>query len=132
MTTTMRIPLLAWPGCLFCYNSGRLAGAWIDVSEAGELTIEKLYEPAGVLLLPGCEEIWCLDGDGPWPDFHEMGLAEAQEWADAYADVEPWLWPTLSAWVASGAYVIAVATRTRHHTGNVNLGGKPTAKISIA
>lgn len=107
MSTTTTMPLRVFPACLSHYNSGVLAGAWIDAADAGGLTIAKLHELAGVALLPDCEEVWCLDGDGPWPDFHEMGLNEAQEWADAYAEVEPWLWPALSAWVASGAYVAA-------------------------
>lgn len=105
--TTATMSLRVWPGCLSCYNAGRLVGAWIDAADAGELTVERLHQLAGAPLRVGCEEIWCLDGDGPWPGFHEMGLSEAQEWADAYAEVEPWLWPALSAWVASGAYVAA-------------------------
>ena len=105
--TTPTMPLRVWPGCLSCYNAGQLVGAGIDAADAGELTIERLHELAGAPLRLGCEEMLCLDGDGPWPGFHEMGLSEAQEWADAYAEVKPWLWPALSAWVASGAYVAA-------------------------
>lgn len=91
--TTATMSLRVWPGCLSCYNAGRLVGAWIDAADAGELTVERLHQLAGAPLRVGCEEIWCLDGDGPWPGFHEMGLSEAQEWADAYAEVEPWLCP---------------------------------------
>ncbi|ERS35959.1 hypothetical protein HMPREF1275_00922 [Propionibacterium sp. KPL1844] len=30
MTATVTMPLRVWPGCLSCYNAGRLVGAWID------------------------------------------------------------------------------------------------------
>ncbi|GAA1703825.1 hypothetical protein FB460_0586 [Propioniferax innocua] len=46
--TTATMPLRVWPGCLSCYNAGRLVGAWIDAADAGGLTIAKLHELAGV------------------------------------------------------------------------------------
>lgn len=107
MTVMATMPLRVWPACLSCYNSGVLTGAWIDARDAAELTIEKLHRLAGAPLRPDCEEIWCLDGDGPWPDFHEMGLDEAQEWADAYDECPEHLWAALSAWVETGCYIAA-------------------------
>lgn len=107
MATTTTVPLRVWPACLSCYNAGRLVGLWIDARDAADLTIEQLHELATAPLRPGCEEIWCLDGDGPWPDFDEMGLQEAQEWADAYDECPEHLWPALSAWVESGCYIAA-------------------------
>lgn len=101
----MNEPLQVWPGCLSCYASGRLVGIWIDAIEAGSLSIEELHRLAGARLYPDCEEVLCLDHSGFPPGTGEIGLSEAQEWGDAYAEVDSTRWPALSAWVASGAYI---------------------------
>lgn len=89
MSATGTMPLRVWPACLSHYNSGVLVGAWVDASAAGDFIIAKLHELVGAPLLPDCKEVWYLAGDGPWPDFYEMGIQEAQEWSDAYAEVKP-------------------------------------------
>lgn len=60
MTTTATMPLRIWPGCLSCYNAGRLVGAWIDAADADEMTIAELHRQADAPLSPDCEEIWVL------------------------------------------------------------------------
>lgn len=96
--TTPRV----WPGCLNCYNNGRLVGRWVDCTDADNVTLDFIHEGTGGPY-EGCEEIWCLDHENI-PQRGEMGLSEAAEWGRAYSEVGPERWPAFCAWVESGAY----------------------------
>lgn len=68
MSETLRV----WVGCLACYNSGRLHGAWEDAQDAVAWECDKADH----------EETWCFDSDTPWIQGecspHEAGvIAEA-------------------------------------------------------
>lgn len=101
-TLTSTVPRV-WIGCLSCYASGHLVGTWSDAINAGQMTIKDLHEAAGEPMRD-CEEMWCLDSDGI-PLDREMSREEATTWGNAYAELEPHLWPALSAWVRSGVYI---------------------------
>ncbi|MDY3678040.1 MAG: antirestriction protein ArdA [Actinomyces urogenitalis] len=97
-------PLQVWIGC--CHEwAERMVGCWYDADEAGLVTVERLHADAGVPLKPGCEELWCYDHSGFPSGTGEMSPAAAQEWGDAYNECEPHLWPALTAWIETGAYV---------------------------
>ena len=70
--------LRVWPGCLACYNAGRLVGEWMDASEAAEYRCP---------VNPTHEEFQCLDHEIPWIS-GEIGATTATEWAEAVANVE--------------------------------------------
>ena len=55
VTTTDFTPRV-WPGCLSCYNSGRLVGHWVDCVGADTVTLQAIHEGTGGPF-PGCEEI---------------------------------------------------------------------------
>lgn len=69
--------LQVWPGCLACYNAGRLVGEWMDASAAADwrCPIDSSHE-----------EFQCLDDEIPWLS-HEISASEATEWAEAVAEV---------------------------------------------
>lgn len=100
--------LKVWVGCLHCYNGGRLVGDWFPANESASVTTEALHLRARAPWSPTHEELWVMDLDGAWPTgTGEMGLAQAQEWGDAYDECPEHLWAALSAWVESGCYIAA-------------------------
>ena len=54
--TTPRI----WVGCLACYNSARLVGAWFAAIEGDDITLADVHG-GSQHVRPGCEEIWVMD-----------------------------------------------------------------------
>lgn len=102
-TSTITEPRV-WPGCLNCYNSGRLVGHWFGVTEAASVDLAAVHRGSGVdWQRAGCEEIWCLDIDD-LPVHREMGLDEAARWGAVYAEAGE-QWPAVAAWVRTGDYV---------------------------
>ena len=83
VTTTDFTPRV-WPGCLSCYNSGRLVGHWVDCVGADTVTLQAIHEGTGGPF-PGCEEIWCLDIENV-PVGREIGLDEAAEWGRVFTE----------------------------------------------
>lgn len=63
-----------WVGCVACYNSGRLVGAWFDATTAPQQMAEFNEAIAGQQVRPNHshartveeihEELWCFDHDG--------------------------------------------------------------------
>ncbi|MCD2143710.1 antirestriction protein ArdA [Gordonia paraffinivorans] len=102
MSTTVTAPT-AWVGCLACYNSGNLVGAWYPASEAGDVTPSQLH---GRPIRPEThEELWCFDHEGI-PVDGELSPMEATRWGECYDQLDdPSLWPALCAWVRSGDHV---------------------------
>jgi len=70
--------LQVWPGCLACYNAGRLVGEWVDASVAADWRCP---------VNPSHEEFMCLDDEITWLS-HEISAHEATEWSEAVASVE--------------------------------------------
>ena len=102
-TSTVTEPRI-WPGCLNCYNSGRLVGHWFGVTEVADVDLAAVHRGSGVdWRRAGCEEIWCLDIDD-LPVHREMGLIEAAQWGERFTEAGE-SWPALCAWVASGDYI---------------------------
>lgn len=99
MTTTTTTEPAAWIGCPACYTAGDLVGAWHPAITAGDVTPEDIHGRATTH-----EELWVLDHEG-LPIKGECSPAEAQEWAEALAEVDEWQRPALLAWVASGDYI---------------------------
>jgi antirestriction protein len=97
-----------WAGCLHCYNSGRLVGAWYDAADIADdphaFDVERIHRDGGSLSTPECEEHGCFDLElNPTPG--EMDLLEAARWGEVYLDLDaPHLWSALCAWVAAGMY----------------------------
>lgn len=99
-TTTAEISI--WAGCLHCYVAGDLVGEWFDAHEADDIT------PADVHGHPVDEthdEIWVFDHEGFPAGTGEMGLHDAQQWADVLTEVDDRERPALLAWVESGYHV---------------------------
>lgn len=97
-----------WAGCLHCYNSGRLVGAWYDAADIADdphaFDVELIHRDGGYPSTPECEELWCFDLE-LIPSPGEMDLLEAARWGEVYLDLDaPHLWPALCAWVAAGMY----------------------------
>ncbi|WFF32861.1 antirestriction protein ArdA [Propionibacterium freudenreichii] len=98
-------PLRVWIGCLSHYNAGRLVGEWYDAIDAGAVTVESLHRDAGCRQSWDCEELWVMDLDSFPSGIGEISPSTAQEWGDAYAEVDPAEWSPLNAWVECGAYI---------------------------
>ena len=122
----------AWVGCLGCYNSGELNGAWVDGVEAGDISKAvklKIGEPSiygencPVCVKCGSDEFWVFDHEG----FNglisgECSPSEAQEKAELLASVEEEEREAFIAWLALGmgedleamieAYIGEFATNT--------------------
>ncbi|MGO3330743.1 antirestriction protein ArdA [Brevibacterium aurantiacum] len=97
-----------WAGCLHCYNSGRLVGAWYDAADIADdphaFDVERIHRDGGYPSTPECEELWCFDFE-LIPSPGEMDLLEAARWGEVYLALDaPHLWPALWAWVAAGMY----------------------------
>lgn len=97
-----------WAGCLHCYNSGRLVGAWYDAADIADAShvfdVERIHRDGGYLSTPECEELWCFDIDN-MPTSGEMDLLEATRWGEVYIELDAeYLWPALCAWVTTGIY----------------------------
>lgn len=103
MTTTTEPAMRVWIGCLHCYNSGQLVGAWFNAIDADEVTLADVHRRAGGSHT-GCEELWCFDVDD-MPVHREMSPAEAAEWGRVVEELDEHLRPALVAWVRSGSYV---------------------------
>jgi antirestriction protein len=102
----------AWVGCLGCYNSGELNGAWVEGVEAGDISKAvkiKIGEPAiygencPVCIKCGSDEFWVFDHEG----FNglisgECSPSEAQEKAELLASVEEGEREAFTAWLALG------------------------------
>lgn len=97
--------LMVWIGCYACYNRGRLTGDWFPANEAASVTPEALHRRVHVRFRPDHEELHCFDHSGFPAGTGEMGPSTAQEWGEAYDEVDPEEWPAVAAWVESGAYV---------------------------
>ncbi len=110
-TTTTSIHTHAprvWAGCLHCYNSGRLVGAWYDAADIADaphaFDVERIHRDGGYPSTPECEELWCFDIDN-MPTSGEMDLLEATRWGEVYNELDAeHLWPALCAWVTTGMY----------------------------
>lgn len=74
-TTTDR---RAWVGCLACYNSGALVGAWVDALEAGD------FVPCS---RAGHEEFWVMDHEG-LPIKGECSPTHVQQVAELMEEIE--------------------------------------------
>ncbi|PNL17288.1 antirestriction protein ArdA [Micrococcus sp. FDAARGOS_333] len=101
-TITVTYPPRIWPGCLHCYNSGRLVGRWFDLEDWEQVSIESIHDarhPATVW----CEEILCLDTEH-LPTRGEPDLIQVSRWAEVYAEVGEQDWPAYCAWVESAGY----------------------------
>jgi antirestriction protein len=117
-----------WIGCLACYNEGTLRGQWFDAAEAGDVTPEKLHPgtfattPIG--LNPAShEEMWCFDIEDMPPGFmREMSPMEAQQVADAYAEIEEQLHESeidaYFAWLEDGGYAGMTAETLADHVSD--------------
>lgn len=90
----------AWVGCLGCYNSGKLVGAWCDREEADDLeSVGLVREFVGELrnhfgcVVCGSGEFWCFDVEH-LPTSREMSpsefvrLAEREEKIEEHGDAE--------------------------------------------
>jgi len=54
-----------WPGCLAAYNSGRLHGAWCDVSTDADENAATIAKVLASSPIKGAEEFYIADYDGP-------------------------------------------------------------------
>ena len=102
----------AWVGCLGCYNSGSLNGAWVDGLEAGDISkavkvktgAPAIYgENCPVCIKCGSDEFWVFDHEG----FNglisgECSPSEAQTKAELLASVEEGEREAFTAWLATG------------------------------
>jgi antirestriction protein len=102
----------AWVGCLGCYNSGSLNGAWVDGLEAGDISkavkiktgAPAIYgENCPVCIKCGSDEFWVFDHEG----FNglisgECSPSEAQEKAELLASVEEGEREAFTAWLSTG------------------------------
>ncbi|MBI8988437.1 antirestriction protein ArdA [Corynebacterium sp. CCM 8863] len=97
-----------WVGCLHCYNSGRLVGAWYECADIADdpsaFDVGRIHDDGGYPATTSCEELWCFDTDNV-PSICEFDLLEATRWGECYAELDAeHLWSALCAWVASGSY----------------------------
>jgi antirestriction protein len=102
----------AWVGCLGCYNSGELNGAWVEGVEAGDISKAvkvKIGAPAiygencPVCVKCGSDEFWVFDHEGYSGLISgECSPSEAQEKAELLASVEEGESEAFTAWLALG------------------------------
>jgi len=102
----------AWVGCLGCYNSGELNGAWVDGVEAGDISkavktktgAPAIYgENCPVCIKCGSDEFWVFDHEGfSGLISGECSPSEAQEKAELLASVEDSEREAFIAWLALG------------------------------
>jgi antirestriction protein len=102
----------AWVGCLGCYNSGLLNGAWVDGVEAGDISKAvkiKIGEPAiygencPVCVKCGSDEFWVFDHEGYKGLISgECSPREAQESAELLASADDSEREAFIAWLALG------------------------------
>ncbi|NDB35979.1 MAG: antirestriction protein ArdA [Flavobacteriia bacterium] len=102
----------AWVGCLGCYNSGLLNGAWVDGVEAGDISKAvkiKIGEPAiygencPVCVKCGSDEFWVFDHEGYEGLISgECSPSEAQESAELLASADDSEREAFIAWLALG------------------------------
>jgi hypothetical protein len=88
----------AWVGCLGCYNSGSLNGAWVDGLEAGDISkavkvktgAPAIYgENCPVCIKCGSDEFWVFDHEGYSGLISgECSPSEAQEKAELLVSVD--------------------------------------------
>ena len=90
----------AWVGCLHCYNSGDLVGAWFEAAEAADVTLMDIHAPE--MTTDSCEELWCFDIGG-LPVHEEMDPLTAAQWGNLINNIEYKLQPAFYAWVEAGA-----------------------------
>lgn len=94
-TTTTNAPR-AWVGCLACYNSGRLVGAWYDAHEAEE-DLDQIHADGGYTGHCDGDEPWCFDTDN-LPG-GEMGPTTAASWGERYEELaDDSQWPAFLAY----------------------------------
>lgn len=96
MDTTTVVAPRAWVGCLGCYNSGKLVGAWLDREQADDPELNGLArEWVGDLrnhfgcVVCGSDEFWCfdvehLDGAGEMSPSEFVRHAERAEELEAH------------------------------------------------
>ena len=102
----------AWVGCLGCYNSGLLNGAWVNGVEAGDISKAvkiKIGEPAiygencPVCVKCGSDEFWVFDHEGYEGLISgECSPSEAQESAELVASADDSEREAFIAWLALG------------------------------
>ena len=102
----------AWVGCLGCYNSGLLNGAWVNGVEAGDISKAvkiKIGEPAiygencPVCVKCGSDEFWVFDHEGYEGLISgECSPSEAQESAELLASADDSEREAFIAWLALG------------------------------
>lgn len=102
----------AWVGCLGCYNSGLLNGAWIDGVEAGDISKAvkvKIGEPSiygancPVCVKCGSDEFWVFDHEGfSGLISGECSPSEAQTKAELLASADDSEREAFIAWLALG------------------------------
>lgn len=102
--TAPSIQPAVWLGCLHCYNSGRLIGRWFSCDCIMDVTLADVHG-GSEHVLPGCEEVWCMDSEYLPAGTGEMSQDRAARWGELYAELGEALWPALIAWVDSGACV---------------------------
>lgn len=102
----------AWVGCLGCYNSGLLNGAWVDGVEAGDISKAvkvKIGEPSiygancPVCVKCGSDEFWVFDHEGYSGLIGgECSPSEAQAKAELLASADDSEREAFIAWLALG------------------------------
>jgi len=102
----------AWVGCLGCYNSGELNGAWVEGIEASEISKAvkvKIGEPAiygencPVCVKCGSDEFWVFDHEGYSGLISgECSPNEAQAKAELLASADDSELEAFTAWLALG------------------------------
>lgn len=121
-TTTTATPRV-WVGCLACYNAGRLMGEWVDATEAGDLSRERVHGSSATLALVEVqdggsphEELWCFDLEGFGGFLEgECSPSEAQAVAEVIAAIE-----------ADGTDLGAVGAWASYEHGRVEEWDAPT------
>jgi len=102
----------AWVGCLGCYNSGLLNGAWVDGVEAGDISKSvkvRIGEPSiygancPVCVKCGSDEFWVFDHEGYSGLISgECSPSEAQDKAELLASADDSEREAFIAWLAVG------------------------------
>lgn len=93
-----------WLGCLACYNSGELVGAWMAPDEAADMTPAELHKMSGGRVpadVATHEELWVMDQEHT-PLSGEFGPLECREIADAFEAVGEDEWPAFLAYASTG------------------------------
>lgn len=103
--TAPKVQPAVWLGCLHCYNVGRLVGQRFPCDGIEDVTLGDVHGGTEHVL-PGCEEVWCMDSEYLPAGTGEMNQACAAQWGELFAEVGEEQWSALLAWVASGCHVV--------------------------